>query len=108
MNIRQHMLPNVLTFLISLSVLLAVSMSPMPDVALCQQNTAETEVEVLQKTCSSAKLYIVATAHLDTQWRWTIQKTIDEYIPATLAANLPCWKNTRTTFLLLKVLFITC
>ncbi len=32
-------------------------------------------------------LYTVATAHLDTQWRWTIQKTIDEYLPATLEEN---------------------
>ena len=26
------------------------------------------------------KLGVVATAHLDTQWRWTIQNTIDEYM----------------------------
>ncbi|MEW5993167.1 MAG: glycoside hydrolase family 38 C-terminal domain-containing protein, partial [Candidatus Zixiibacteriota bacterium] len=32
-------------------------------------------------------LYVVATAHLDTQWRWTIKKTIDEYIPATFRDN---------------------
>lgn len=33
------------------------------------------------------QLYTVATAHLDTQWRWTIRETIDEYIPATLREN---------------------
>lgn len=33
-------------------------------------------------------LYTVATAHLDTQWLWTIQKTIDEYLPKTLDTNL--------------------
>ena len=32
-------------------------------------------------------VYAVATAHLDTQWRWTIQETIDEFIPATLHTN---------------------
>jgi alpha-mannosidase len=32
-------------------------------------------------------LHVVGTAHLDTQWRWTIQKTIDEYIPKTLRDN---------------------
>jgi alpha-mannosidase len=32
-------------------------------------------------------LYTVATAHLDTQWRWTIQETIDEYIRKTLEDN---------------------
>lgn len=33
------------------------------------------------------KAYVVATAHLDTVWRWTIAKTIDEYIPDTLSKN---------------------
>lgn len=32
-------------------------------------------------------LQVVATAHLDTQWRWTVQKTITDYIPATLRDN---------------------
>lgn len=32
-------------------------------------------------------LYTVATAHLDTQWRWTIQQTIGEFIKATLEDN---------------------
>jgi alpha-mannosidase len=33
-------------------------------------------------------LYTVATAHLDTQWRWTIRETIETYIPLTLRTNL--------------------
>lgn len=33
------------------------------------------------------ELYTVATAHLDTQWRWTIRQTIEEYLPATLRDN---------------------
>lgn len=32
-------------------------------------------------------LYVVATAHLDDQWNWTIQDTINSYIPATLHTN---------------------
>jgi alpha-mannosidase len=36
---------------------------------------------------ANPQLYTVATAHLDTQWRWTIRETIDEYIPATLHDN---------------------
>ena len=32
-------------------------------------------------------LYLVATAHLDTQWRWTIRDVIRDYIPATLSQN---------------------
>ncbi|TWT45754.1 Mannosylglycerate hydrolase [Phycisphaerae bacterium RAS1] len=33
------------------------------------------------------KLYVVATAHLDTQWLWTIQDTIEKFIPNTLRHN---------------------
>ncbi len=32
-------------------------------------------------------LNVVATAHLDTQWRWTIRNTIEEYVPATFRLN---------------------
>lgn len=32
-------------------------------------------------------LYVVATVHLDTQWRWTVQETIREHLPATLEGN---------------------
>jgi alpha-mannosidase len=32
-------------------------------------------------------LYMVATAHLDDQWNWTIQNTINSYVPATLHTN---------------------
>jgi len=32
-------------------------------------------------------LYMVADAHLDDEWNWTIQDTINSYIPATLHAN---------------------
>lgn len=33
------------------------------------------------------KVYAVATAHLDTVWRWSIAKTVDEFLPDTLAKN---------------------
>lgn len=36
---------------------------------------------------SEKVLYVVGTAHLDTQWRWTIQTTIDDYIKNTLDDN---------------------
>ncbi|CAN5439368.1 glycoside hydrolase family 38 C-terminal domain-containing protein [soil metagenome] len=32
-------------------------------------------------------LYLVATSHLDTQWRWTFRDTIQKYIPRTLREN---------------------
>ncbi len=34
------------------------------------------------------KVYTVATAHLDTVWRWNLAKTIEEYIPDTIAKNI--------------------
>lgn len=33
------------------------------------------------------KVYAVATSHLDTVWRWTLSKTINEFIPDTLTKN---------------------
>ncbi len=38
-------------------------------------------------------LYTVATAHLDTQWNWTIQDTINSYIPATLTNNFALFEK---------------
>jgi len=35
----------------------------------------------------NGKVYTVATSHLDTQWRWTIQQTIAEYLLSTLDDN---------------------
>lgn len=32
-------------------------------------------------------LIVAATVHLDTQWRWTIQDTIAEFLPRTLSEN---------------------
>jgi len=42
---------------------------------------------------SPPELYTVATAHLDTQWRWTIQKTIDEYLYNTLHDNFALFEK---------------
>ncbi len=38
-------------------------------------------------------LYVVATVHLDTQWRWTIQDTIRDFVPATLEQNFSLLEN---------------
>ncbi len=38
-------------------------------------------------------LYVTSTAHLDTQWLWTIQKTIDEYLPNTLRQNFALFEK---------------
>ncbi len=38
-------------------------------------------------------LYVVATVHLDTQWRWTIQRTIREYLPDTFEGNFALFEK---------------
>ena len=35
-----------------------------------------------------ARAYLVANAHLDSQWNWDVQTTISQYIPKTLYRNL--------------------
>jgi len=32
-------------------------------------------------------MYVVSTAHLDSQWNWTVQDTIRDYLPKTLRTN---------------------
>src|SRR5438309_1426645 len=39
------------------------------------------------------RLYVVATAHLDTQWLWTIQDTIRESIRPTMADNFALFEK---------------
>lgn len=34
------------------------------------------------------KVFVTATAHLDTVWRWNLAKTIDEFLPDTLEKNI--------------------
>ena len=38
-------------------------------------------------------LYVVGTAHLDTQWRWTIQDTIESHIKKTLDNNFSLFEQ---------------
>src|SRR5438105_10040012 len=33
------------------------------------------------------RLYVVATAHLDSQWNWTVQDTIRQFVPNTFYTN---------------------
>src|SRR5690242_1326373 len=42
-------------------------------------------------------LYMVATAHLDDQWNWTIQDTINSFIPNTLHQNFAYFTNPNYT-----------
>jgi len=39
------------------------------------------------------KIYTVATAHLDTSWHWTLETTIEEYLPKTLLENFELFEK---------------
>ncbi len=38
-------------------------------------------------------LHVIGTAHFDTQWLWTIQTSINEYIPATMHDNFKLFEK---------------
>jgi alpha-mannosidase len=38
-------------------------------------------------------LYVVATSHLDSQWNWTVQDSIREFVPATFFQNFERFKK---------------
>ncbi len=38
-------------------------------------------------------LHVIASAHLDTQWRWTVRETIREFLPATLRDNFALFEK---------------
>lgn len=50
------------------------------------------------------KAYIVSDAHLDTQWNWDIQTTIQEYVWNTLNQNLFLLRKYPDYVLILKAL----
>jgi alpha-mannosidase len=53
-------------------------------VALIALAVAVTEVAT---QAQKRTLYLVATAHLDTQWNWTVQDTIRQFVPNTFYTN---------------------
>jgi alpha-mannosidase len=38
-------------------------------------------------------LYLVATAHLDSQWNWTVQDTIRQFVPDTFRTNMALFEK---------------
>ena len=38
-------------------------------------------------------LFVITDAHLDTQWNWDVQTTIEQYLPATLSGNFALLKS---------------
>lgn len=46
-----------------------------------------TQISLGQST--EKTLYFISNSHLDTQWNWDVQTTINQYIPNTLTQNFP-------------------
>ena len=44
-------------------------------------------VTVSTQAPTKRTMYVVSTAHLDSQWNWTVQDTIRDYLPKTLRQN---------------------
>ena len=40
-----------------------------------------------QGQAAPIRLYLIATAHLDSQWNWTVQDTIRDFVPKTFHTN---------------------
>ena len=52
--------------------------------------------QVMAQDGSSAKtkaLHVIGTAHFDTQWQWTIQTSINEYLPNTFNDNFKLFEK---------------
>jgi alpha-mannosidase len=46
-----------------------------------------------QDAVKRTTLYLVATAHLDSQWNWTVQDSIREFVPNTFRTNIAFFKK---------------
>lgn len=67
-----------------------------------QQPRGENDAQALSRTSAPTRdlsnpddraLYAVGYAHLDTQWRWDFETTIDEYLRATLVDNFELFRK---------------
>ena len=39
------------------------------------------------------KAYLVGNAHFDSQWRWTVQRSLNEFLPNTLYQNFKLFED---------------
>ncbi|MFH1841865.1 MAG: alpha-mannosidase, partial [bacterium] len=74
----------------SVMLLLALCAVCLPLAALA---SAPTTADSAAVAANHGELHVVACSHLDTQWRWTIQQTIAEYLPATLHENFALFEK---------------
>lgn len=64
-----------------MKIIFALPFLLLPTLIFAQESTPKADF-TNQKT-----LYMVATAHFDTQGQWTIKKTVNKYLPATMQDN---------------------
>src|SRR3989338_6195159 len=46
-----------------------------------------------QEQITKTTLYLVATAHLDSQWNWTVQDSIRQFVPLSFRTNIAFFKK---------------
>ena len=49
--------------------------------------TIDCSTRTLRGQSAKTTLYLIATAHLDSQWNWTVQDTIRDHVPKTFHTN---------------------
>ena len=62
-------------------------------VLLCASTLGTAQTTDQAQIAPKRRLGVVGTAHLDTQWRWTIKESINEYIPRTFLENEKLFKK---------------
>jgi len=62
-------------------------------VALAAAGVRTEESRPQQPAGQKPVLYLVATAHLDTQWNWTVQDSIRQFVPATFFDNFKLFER---------------
>jgi alpha-mannosidase len=62
-------------------------------VGLAATGVRTQETRPAQPAAQKPVLYLVATAHLDTQWNWTVQDSIRQFVPATFFDNFKLFER---------------
>ena len=62
-------------------------------IALAADGVRTQEARPQQPAGQKPVLYLVATAHLDTQWNWTVQDSIRTFVPATFFDNFKLFER---------------
>jgi alpha-mannosidase len=62
----------------------------LPALAIVALTTGIATVSTQER---SPTVYLVATAHLDSQWNWTVQDTIRQFVPNTFRTNIGFFKK---------------